>query len=82
MLPIHQHLVIRQVVTGGQTGSDWAGAVAAASLAIPVKVTMPRRFLQRDVSGKDCANTSEGLMERLCHDVAMLQSGSTMQSPQ
>lgn len=37
---------LERVVTGGQTGTDIAGAIAARALGIPVEVNMPKGFRQ------------------------------------
>lgn len=42
---------LERVVTGGQTGSDIAGAIAARALGIPVEVNMPKGFKQRNAKG-------------------------------
>lgn len=44
---------ISKIVSGGQTGVDIAGAVAAKALGIPVVVTMPKGFVQRNAAGED-----------------------------
>ncbi|MFW9600941.1 MAG: hypothetical protein ACMV1B_01305 [Prevotella sp.] len=47
------------IVTGGQTGSDIAGAVAAKALGLDVTVNMPKGFKQRDIDGVDFTQTKE-----------------------
>lgn len=47
------------IVTGGQTGSDIAGAVAAKALGLDVTVNMPKGFKQRDIDGVDFTQTQE-----------------------
>ena len=61
------HLVvgITKIVTGGQTGVDIAGAIAAKRLGIPVDVTMPKGFLQRDMHGKDFTQTKEKVVAQI-----------------
>jgi hypothetical protein len=54
---VHSHHRIARIVSGGQTGADFAGGIAAAALKIPCEMTFPRGFLQRDVYGKDFTNT-------------------------
>lgn len=61
-------LKFTSVVCGGQTGADWAGAVAAYALKKDVKVLMPRGFLQRDEHNRDVTNTEEELKSRLVRD--------------
>lgn len=48
-----QNSRISMVISGGQTGADIAGIVAATALDIPTVVTFPRGFVQRDERGKD-----------------------------
>ena len=61
------HLVvgITKIVTGGQTGVDIAGAIAAKRLGIPVDVTTPKGFLQRDMHGKDFTQTKEKVVAQI-----------------
>jgi hypothetical protein len=48
---------LSEIVTGGQTGVDLAGARAGYACGIPVTVTMPKGFLQRNEQGVDITNT-------------------------
>lgn len=41
-----EHPALERVVTGGQTGSDIAGAIAARALGLTVEVNMPKGFKQ------------------------------------
>lgn len=50
---VHQKTPIREIICGGQTGADIAGAVAAKALGIPCIVRMPRGFRQRFEDGVD-----------------------------
>ncbi|MDR2188667.1 MAG: DUF4326 domain-containing protein [Azonexus sp.] len=49
----HAKHSIKRIVSGGQTGVDIAGAVAAAKLGIPATITLPKGYLQRDEAGVD-----------------------------
>lgn len=60
--PIHQHLGIKKIHTGGQTGVDLAGAVAGYILEIPTEVTLPKGYLQRFEDHKDVTGTKEGVI--------------------
>lgn len=42
-----------KIISGGQTGVDIAGIVAAYKLGIDTEVMMPRGFMQRNVDGVD-----------------------------
>jgi hypothetical protein len=51
---VHSQHTIAEVVTGGQTGVDIAGAVAAMAVGIgKVTVVMAEGYMQRLVDGKD-----------------------------
>lgn len=47
MAPVLESCGITKIYTGGQTGADIAGAVAAATLGVDVEVTLPRGYKQR-----------------------------------
>lgn len=53
LCPVHTHWPLGRVVSGGQTGVDWAGAVAATALGISAQMTFPAGFLQRGLSNVD-----------------------------
>jgi hypothetical protein len=64
-----QELVRRRKIllvrSGGQTGIDWAGAVAAHALGIPVALMFPKHFRQRNFLGIDTHSTEEEIRNRL-----------------
>ncbi|BAV80883.1 hypothetical protein [Vibrio phage RYC] len=53
------------VVSGGQSGVDFAGGVAATVLDIPCTMTLPRGFKQRWEDGKDVNHTKFAVQQRL-----------------
>lgn len=55
--PIHEHWGIARVISGGQTGIDMAGGIAAAELDIPIRLFFPADFRQRDADGVDDRHT-------------------------
>ncbi|MFZ3584262.1 hypothetical protein ACOI1H_19170 [Loktanella sp. DJP18] len=57
LTPVHQHIGLSLVVSGGQTGIDLAGGIAAHALGIPVRMTLPAGFLQRGVDHRDIERT-------------------------
>ena len=67
-----QHPALNKIVTGGQTGSDLAGAIAAKALGIPVEVTMPKGFLQRGADGKDFTQTQAAVIKQIEDGAAAL----------
>ena len=51
---VHETIPLTKIVSGGQTGADIAGAIAAAALGIPAVITFPKGFRQRNsYMGKD-----------------------------
>ena len=56
---VHQHWPLKQVISGGQTGVDIAGLVAAHKLGINCVGTFPKGYLQRDFSGVDRSYSKE-----------------------
>ena len=65
LVKVHETIEITNIVTGGQTGVDIAGAVAAKALGIPVSVTMPKGFLQRNEQGKDFQQSREDVVKQI-----------------
>ena len=61
----HELRPITKIVTGGQTGVDIAGAIAAKKLGIPLVVTMPKGFVQRGVDKKDVQHTVEDIQKQI-----------------
>ena len=59
--PVHTHCPIAHVVSGGQTGLDQAGLVAAIALGIPATGTLPRGFIQRGIDGRDVSRQRDDL---------------------
>ena len=68
----HKLLPITKIVTGGQTGVDLAGAVAAHKLGIPVAVTMPKGFVQRNAMGKDAQHTAAQIQAQITEGATAL----------
>lgn len=57
------------IVSGGQTGADWAGIVAGVKLGLPVYATFPRGFKQETKNGGFRYNTIEQLEQKLHDDL-------------
>lgn len=47
---------VELILSGGQTGSDHAGAAVSMALGIPSRITYPSRFLRRGADGFDFAS--------------------------
>lgn len=72
--PVHEHEQITHIVTGGQTGVDMAGAIAAVALDIPCTINLPRGFIQRDCKGFDAPHTQEEIAAQVTQGVAELRA--------
>lgn len=60
---VHEHWPIEKVVSGGQSGADIAGLIAAERLGIDSVGTWPNGFKMRFSNGKDVNHTQEEIME-------------------
>lgn len=63
---------IRCVISGGQTGIDMAGIVAACALEIPAFILMPHGFKQRNVQGVDENHTEEEIRQQVLTGISEL----------
>lgn len=59
---VHQHWPIQKIVSGGQSGADLAGLIAAERLGIDSEGTWPKGFKMRFTDGKDVNHTQEEIM--------------------
>lgn len=66
---VHEHHPIKKIVSGGQTGVDLAGGVAAYKLGIDCEMTLPKGFIMRCFDGKDYEH-SEEFVRKLVVDYA------------
>jgi Circularly permutated YpsA SLOG family len=69
---VAEHWSITKIVSGGQTGADIAGLVAAVILQIPAIGTLPHGFRQRDADGNDHCNTEVTIRNQIGRGVAAL----------
>lgn len=60
---VHLHHPISKIVSGGQTGMDIAGAVVGVKLGIPIEITFPKGYLQRNEKGVDFTNSEEDIRD-------------------
>lgn len=60
---VNQHWKIEHVVSGGQTGADLAGLIAAAHIGIECTGTWPNGYKMRFADGIDKYHTPEQIME-------------------
>lgn len=78
---LHEKSPITKIVSGGQTGADIAGAVAAKALGIPVEVVMPKGFLQQDRNGNKTTQVSAQAIIKQIEDGAAALLASVGGSP-
>lgn len=63
LFKVDEHLKLDKVVSGGQTGADLAGLIAAAKIGIPCTGMWPKGFKMRFEDGVDKDHTIEEVME-------------------
>ncbi len=71
-----EHWRIEQIRSGGQTGIDQSGLVAALALGVPAVGLLPRGFLRRDASGVDHTTTQSQLRDLLDREAASLDTAA------
>lgn len=70
---VHAQHTVQEVVSGGQTGIDIAGAVAACAVGVErVSLVMPRGLMQRTVDRRDVMNFEADIREQVEMGVARL----------
>lgn len=69
---VHKHLGITRLRSGGQTGADLAGAVAAKKLGIPSVITFPKGYRQRLEDGSDIIQSKEAVIDTIDRYVELL----------
>lgn len=62
---VHKHRTITRIRSGGQTGADLAGAVAAVVLDIPAIITYPKGYRQRLIDGSDIIQGKEAAIDTI-----------------
>lgn len=62
---VHQYLKLDHIVSGGQTGADLAGLVAAAKLDIDCTGMWPKGYKMRFKDGIDRNHTPEQIMDMI-----------------
>lgn len=74
LVRVHEHWPIKKVVSGGQTGVDIAGIVAATALGIDATATLPKGYVQRDIDGNDKPHTKTQILAQITNGVAFLNA--------
>ena len=69
---VHKFWRIDKIVSGGQTGVDLAGGVAAYKLGIDCVMTLPKWFIMRFQNGKDYEFSEEFVRKLVVYYAEML----------
>ena len=69
---VHEHWPLSRVLSGGQTGVDIAGIVAAYALGIDACATLPKGFIQRGIDKVDSVKTEAEISEYVKSQAALL----------
>lgn len=70
----HKHWPLKRVISGGQTGADWAGGVAAEVLGIPGEMTFPKGYKQRTLEEFVLIQTQADVQRKFESDVRVLRA--------
>lgn len=62
---VHEFWPLTNLISGGQTGADWAGGVAGEAIGLNVTMTFPKSYLQRDEHHKDFTQTQEAVQKKV-----------------
>ncbi len=62
---VHEFWPIKNLISGGQTGADWAGGIAGEKLGLNVTMTFPKNFLQRNEFHKDVYQDKKTVQEKV-----------------
>lgn len=62
---VHEFWPLTNLISGGQTGADFAGGVAGEALGLNVTMTFPKRFLQRNEHHKDFTQTEGDVQKKV-----------------
>lgn len=71
--PVCQNLPIVQIISGGQTGVDFAGGVAGEVLGLDPVMTFPKGFLQRTLKAHAYTQTEQNVLDTVAEYVELIQ---------
>lgn len=69
---VHEHWPLSRVISGGQTGVDIAGIIAAYALGIDACATLPKGFIQRGIDKVDDSKSAAEISENVKSQAALL----------
>lgn len=78
---VHKHYPLLKVLSGGQTGVDFAGGVAAEALGIYNVMTFPKGYRQRNEEGKEVYQTKQEVYDKAMVFVNNLKKSQPIQVP-
>lgn len=73
---VHEHLPIKKIISGGQTGVDLAGGVAGYKLGIDVEMMLPAGFRQRNEEKVEIYQTEEDIRQQVIEGAQRLLTES------
>ena len=73
---VHAHWPIELVRSGGQTGVDIAGVVAAVALGVPAVARLPAGLLQRGMDHQDRRHSRDEIEAQVLGGAALLTDGT------
>lgn len=62
---VHQFWPLTNLISGGQTGADWAGGLAGEALGLNVTMTFPKYHLQRDENHQDVTQDKDTVQNKV-----------------
>jgi hypothetical protein len=62
---VHEFWPLTNLISGGQTGADWAGGIAGEAIGLNVTMTFPKHCLQRDEHHKDFTQPVEMVQKKV-----------------
>ena len=71
---VHKHHPLEMVISGGQTGVDFAGGVAGELLGLNPVMTFPKGYLQRTLTSYSYTQTEAQVLAEVDKQVAELNS--------
>lgn len=62
---VHEFWPITNLISGGQTGADWAGGIAGEAIGLNVTMTFPKWHLQRDEHHKEITQSKSDVEKKV-----------------
>ena len=62
---VNEFWPLTNLISGGQTGADWAGGIAGEVIGLNVTMTFPKHCLQRDESHKDVTQSTDTVQKKV-----------------